>query len=200
MTASPYRSHECHGGCLRFQHRGRRGAAGGFVGSLAGQVVGDAEGIHQGISIGEALDNDIVGGITAGVGSKLAAAHLSGMEAGAIEGAAGYAGQVVAGKLTGQPEQFSWADLVASTVGGAITAKVGLPTNTQDGESSGNFLEDLGGSLVNGTIDSETARLLGGDAANGRQIVEDAFGNALGNAAIAGIKHENAISEQKPSP
>ena len=32
---------------------------------------------------------------------------------------------------------------------------------------------------------------------NRRQIFEDAFGNALGNAAIAGIEHENQVAEQK---
>lgn len=60
----------------------------------------------------------------------------------------------------------------------------------------GTFASDVVGGLVNGAIDSETARLLGGQGANGRQIVEDAFGNALGNAAIAAI----SAPEDKQAP
>jgi LysM repeat protein len=175
------------------------GVTAGVAGNLAGQVVGDAEGVHQGISLSEAADAGIINGVTMGVGAGLEEAGVTGMEAAAIEGASNYAGQVVAGKLTGEPAPFSWANLVADTVGSALTAKVGLPTKTQlsEGMGTGHFFTDLAGGLVDGGIDSETARLLGGDAANGRQIAEDAFGNALGNAAIAGIEHENAVSQRQ---
>lgn len=183
-------------------------AIGGAVGNAAGQLVGDAEGIHQGFSWGEMLGAGLGAGITAGLGnaisggasitklagedSLIADAKIAGI--GAAGSVANYAGE----KLAGQPAHFSWANVAAAAISTEITAQVHLPTNTQltAGESSGHFVEDLGGSLVNGAIDSETARLLGGDAQNGRQIAEDAFGNALGNAAIAGIEHVNEVEAE----
>jgi YD repeat-containing protein len=179
-------------------------AIGGAVGNVAGQLAGDALGVHQGFSLGEALAGGLTAGATAGIGGAISSdsALLSAnggltAEGYALEGAADYGAGVAANKLVGQPQTFSWANLVASAVGSTLTGEAHLPTNTQlaQGESSGNFFEDLGGSLVNGAIDSETARLLGGNAANGNQIAIDAFGNALGNAAIAGIRTENARSQ-----
>lgn len=60
--------------------------------------------------------------------------------------------------------------------------------------AGGTFASNVVGGLVNGAIDSETTRLLGGRGANSRQITEDAFGNALGN--WAGQKLGAAIDQE----
>ncbi|MEN6534592.1 MAG: DUF2235 domain-containing protein [Bryobacteraceae bacterium] len=183
-------------------------AVGGFVGNVAGQLTADATGVQNGFSFSQALNAGLVNGITMGVGKGLTEAgsttswiaDVNGKlrPAGyALQGAAGYAGNVAAGKLTGQPTHFAWANLVADAVGSAVTGKLDLPTDTQlrAGFGTGNFLEDLKGGLVNGAINAETGRLLGGQAANGRQIFEDAFGNALGNAIVGEINHVEQRNE-----
>ena len=184
-------------------------AIGGALGNAAGQLVGDAEGIHQGFSWGEMAGAGLGAGITAGLageisgGAKIADlakdgamgyAKIAGI--GAASAAGNYAGE----KLVGQPAHFSWANVAAAAIGTEVTSALHLPTTLEQewGQvAGGSFAANVVGGLVNGTIDSETARLLGGDAKNGNQIAIDAFGNALGNAAIAGIEHENAVSEQK---
>jgi len=187
-------------------------AVGGAAGNAAGQLVGDAEGIHQGFSWGEVAGAGLGAGVTAGLSGAItggasiksladadtwaADAKLAGV------GAAGAIGSYAGEKLVGQPAHFSWANIAAAALSTEITAKLNLAGTLEQkmGQAVDNpFAENVVGGLVNGAIDSETARLLGGDAANGRQIFEDAFGNALGNAAIAGIQAENARSATKPA-
>jgi len=175
-------------------------AIGGLVGNMAGQLVGDALGTHQGFSLREALAGGLTTAATAGVGGMVnqAGGEFSTLADGsgnlrpagaALLGASGYASQEASNKVTGQPAHFAWSDMVASAVSAGVTADVGLPTSNQlqQGMGTGSFMQDLGGGLFNGALQSETTRLLGGSAANSGQIVRDAFGNALGNAAIAGI-------------
>ncbi|HET8635611.1 MAG TPA: hypothetical protein VFL96_02075, partial [Acidobacteriaceae bacterium] len=183
-------------------------AIGGAVGNAAGQLVGDAEGIHQGFSWGEVAGAGLGAGITAGLSGVVSGgeeiktlaseggfandARIAGIGASSVIG--NYAGE----KLAGQPAHFSWANVAAAAISTEITAQMHLPTTLEQkfGQAaSGEFGANLLGGLVNGAIDSETARLLGGDAQNGRQIVEDAFGNALGNAAIGEIEQQNARTE-----
>ncbi|MFC4527581.1 putative Ig domain-containing protein [Dyella halodurans] len=176
-------------------------AIGGFVGSVAGQITGDAEGISSGFSLTQALTSGLAAGLTAGIGSEIAS---TGSDSSALASAAGklkpagaallgagsYASNVVAAHITGQASQFSWAGVVASAVASGLTAEAGLKGGAlqQLGDSSGSFTRDVAGGLMSGALDKETSQLLGDDrTSTWSQIGEDAFGNALGNAAIAGM-------------
>jgi len=174
-------------------------AAGAAVGNAAGQLVGDAEGIHQGFSWGEVAAAGLTAGATAGIGSAVASeggdfsilAHSNGTPTTfgyAVEGAADYVAGVGANKLVGEPTHFSWAGAVANAVGSAVTSAAHLPTKSDNllNSSVGQAFE---GRLVDDVVTRETSLALGDNHVQSwQQIAEDVFGNALGNAAIAGIK------------
>ncbi|WP_017462622.1 putative Ig domain-containing protein [Dyella ginsengisoli] len=174
-------------------------AIGGFVGSVAGQLTGDMLGVSNGFSFGEALGAGLGAGFTAGLGglasggeslaalekaNTLAAdARIAGV--GAAGAIGGYAGE----KLAGQQAHFSWANVAAAAVSAEATSLSGLPgkLDQQFGLSNSTFGQNVVGGLVSGAVSSETARLLGGHGANSGQIVRDAFGNALGSAAMTAL-------------
>jgi YD repeat-containing protein len=172
-------------------------AVGGFAGSVAGQLTGDALGVSHGFSLTQALTSGLEAGITAGLGTVISGAGDAFFAAGqytpagaALYGASAYASQAAAGDITGQPEHFSWAGLVASAVASGLTAEAELPGGAlqKAGLASDSFGENLAGGLLSGGLDRETSKLLGDDrVASWDQVGEDAFGNALGNAAIVGI-------------
>lgn len=183
-------------------------AIGGFAGSAAGQLAGDAMGIHQGFSFDEAMVGGLSAGLTAGIGGEISGA--GGMLANAngtlrpagaaLFGAGAYASGVAAAKVTGQAEHFSWAGLVASAVASGVTAEAGLPGGALQrvGNTSGSFAQDLAGGVLSGALNRETSRLLGDNrVSNWASVGEDAFGNALGNAAIAGINDYDAGQQLK---
>jgi hypothetical protein len=185
-------------------------AIGGAVGDAAGQLAGDALGVHQGFSWGEVAGAGLGAGITAGLAGEISGGQTIAQlhDAGGIAndariagiGAAGAIGSYSGEKLVGQPAHFSWASIAAAAVGTEATTALSLnSTLTQKwGQAAGgSFVGNVVGGLVNGAIDSETARLLGGDAANGNQIAVDAFGNAVANAAVAGIETTNAQNEAR---
>ncbi|MGN2250163.1 putative Ig domain-containing protein [Frateuria sp. GZRe14] len=182
-------------------------AAGGFVGSIAGQVVGDAMGVSHGVSLKQALGSGLAASITAGLsgyvsgGSNLAALKEAGNYTAIAEmGAAGSVGGYLGNRFVHEPAHFSWANVAAAAISTTATAAMGVPTalETRWGTTeAGDYMAKVGGNLFDGAVESETARLLGGDAKNGRQIVEDAFGNTLANATMAtinGYQHRQAHS------
>jgi large repetitive protein len=177
-------------------------AVGGFAGSVAGQLTGDALGVSHGFSFGQALTAGFAAGLTAGIGGEIGAAgsktSLLADSSGslrpagaAVFGAGAYASGIGAAKVTGEATHFSWAGLAASAMASGVTAEANLPSGAlqKAGLTSGTFAGDVAGGLLSGGINRETAQLLGDHhVGSWASIGEDAFGNALGNAAIAGIK------------
>ena len=99
-----------------------------------------------------------------------------------------YAAQAAAADVTGQQSHFSWAGLVAASLASGVTDAASLPSQPLQaaGQSSGSFATDLEGGLLSGAIDRETSKWLGDNRTQSWESVgEDAFGNALGNAAVA---------------
>jgi hypothetical protein len=108
--------------------------AGGVAGSVAGQLTGDALGVSHGFSLTQALTSGLAAGITAGLGAEISGGGTALYAGGqytpagaALYGASAYASQAAAGDITGQPEHFSWAGLVASAVASGVTAEAELP-------------------------------------------------------------------------
>ncbi|MGO4502617.1 putative Ig domain-containing protein [Dyella sp. 2YAF14] len=185
---------------------GGLGAAfvGGMLGNAAGQLTGDALGVSKGFSFGQM----IAGGLTATAGSEFgsllrgagyfaSASNAFTPEGAGILGAGNYAAGIAADKVTGQSEHFSWAGLVASVVSSSATAAANLQGGVMQsmGLSSG-IGNDIAGGLMSGALNHETSKLLGDNHVQGwGQIAEDAFGNALGNAAIAGMNSPSSAQQ-----
>ncbi|MDR3443766.1 putative Ig domain-containing protein [Dyella sp.] len=181
-------------------------AAGGFVGSLAGQAAGDAMGVSHGFSLTAALTSGLASGLTAGIGGAIGGqgddfsivansqGHLEPVGAGLLAGGQ-YASNSLVSKVTGQASHFSWAGLISTAVTSGITADAGLVSEPLQGLglSSGSFGGDLAAGILSSGVSRETTKLLGDDhVASWGQTLEDAFGNALGNAAIAGMSSPGA--------
>jgi hypothetical protein len=188
-------------------------AIGGFVGSVAGQLTGDALGVSHGFSFNQALTAGLAAGLSAGIGGEISAAGKSGASIlanskGAMQpvgqalfGAGAYASQVGAAEITGQPEHFSWAGMAASAIASGLTAEAGLKSETLQkiGLGSDSPLGNLEGGLLSGGINREASLMLGDDhVSSWKSIGEDAFGNALGNAVIGGIKAYEATNAPNP--
>ena len=116
-------------------------------------------------------------------------AHELTFAGGAIEGAGAYAANVVGSHLVGQSSQFSWAGLVAATLaGGSVAALKVTPVGQQVGQSTGSFLGDVGAGVLRGEIASQVSRGLGDKRGTSTDaVLEDAFGNALGNAVVRSL-------------
>ncbi|NKZ39876.1 LysM peptidoglycan-binding domain-containing protein [Oleiagrimonas citrea] len=204
-------------------------AIGGFVGNIAGQLAGDALGTHHGFSFGEALVGGLTTAAGAGIGeaisgsgsatSALAKANGALRPAGAaLLGASSYASNATASKLLHQPTHFSWAGLVASGVAAGLTNASGVNrlggtdnatttsasssmAGTVTTQSSGTFESNIASGFLSGAIDREASIALGdGRVPSWEQIGEDAFGNALGNAAVhklTQVSEERRLKEQR---
>src|SRR5690606_10981186 len=108
----------------------------------------------------------------------------------AVVGASSYVGTYEAGKVTGQPAHFSWAGLVANAAGSAVAGKFG-PTNEQAhaGDQGDMFWSRVEANIAQDVTTRETSVMLGDHHVQSwQQVGEDVFGNALGNAAVAGIE------------
>lgn len=171
------------------------GAAAGAAGSAAGQLAGDALGTQNGFDWGQVAVGAVGGAIGGAVASKLVGANA--FARGATEGAASYVGTYETDKLVGEPAHFSWAGLVANAVGSGAAAEIG-PTAAERkaGITSGTLAEKIEANAVQDVVTRETSVALGDNHVQSwQQIGEDVFGNALGNAAIAGINHYEAIQQ-----
>lgn len=170
------------------------GAAGGAVGAAVGGALGSALGVSS-FSWRNVAAGAVTGAITAGV-----ATGLSGVNAlntagqlntwgRAIQGAANYGGSVIANAAMGNNTHFSWNAVAASAVGAAVSAQVGGRVPTIQGGSAGSGLvNNFTGYFVNGAVNASANRLFGFGRQDWSGIAADAFGNALGNAAVGSIQ------------
>jgi hypothetical protein len=201
------------------------GFVGGAVGSIASQAIGSAMGVAS-FSWKQVAVDGITNAVTAGATSWLSGAGKAANTASkfytvaddgtralttlgrAAQGAISYGGSIVANAAVGRDTNFSWNAVAASVVGSYASAKTGgrLPV-TQGGTSSGNFISDFGGLLVNGAVNATARRAMGLGKQDWGQIAIDAFGNALGNAAVGKIQSwqanraadRNAVRSGMPS-
>ena len=172
---------------------------GGFAGSVASQLVGKSAGWVDSFSLRNAVASGIGAGLTAGLAGKFggSTAQLMAESEGAarIAGSAlgSAVGNYVGGKIAGvQDTSFSWRAIAAGAVSSVITARanqvLGLDAAKAFG-GTGQIGQDVVGGLVGGVVSLHTRRTAGfDDPVNYGQIVADAFGNALGNAASVGIQ------------
>jgi hypothetical protein len=111
---------------------------------------------------------------------------------------AGGVSSYAASRAIGVDASFSWRSIAANAVSAAISTGIGdkLGWNpTTDAGGSGEFWHDMGNGMLSGAMRLHTSRAMGiGDDVDYRSLAADAFGNALGNAAIRGIR-ESAATE-----
>ncbi|MHB1059978.1 MAG: LysM peptidoglycan-binding domain-containing protein, partial [Rhodanobacter sp.] len=189
------------------------GAVAGAAASVAGQLAGDAMGVHQGLSLGEVAVGAVGGAIGGGVSAELsssdsafgttftegAGANGLNIYGNAVVGASSYAGTYETAKVTGQATHFSWAGLVASAVGSAVGGKLGSTNeDVAAGRLGSNYWGNIGANAAQDVVTREVSVGLGDHHVQSwEQVGEDVFGNALGNAAIAGINAYEAHSNQQ---
>ena len=177
------------------------GAVAGAAGSIAGQLTGQAEGIQQGFDWGAVAKGAIGGAIGGGVAAEIGgadAASTFGSDSGnglniwgnVVEGAADYVGNDVAAKLTGEPEHFSWAGLIASAVSSAVAGEIG-PTKAQNdiGLTGEDYIKNIGARAVGDVVNREVSVTLGDNhVPSWSQVGEDILGNAIGQPIGDAIK------------
>jgi large repetitive protein len=188
------------------------GALAGAAGSAASQVAGNAMGTQHGFDWGQVALGAVGGGIGGAVASELSSsstfgttftegAGANGLNAygNAVAGAATYAGNYEASKLLGEPTHFSWAGLVASSVGSAVGGELGSTrADVSAGRLGSNYWGNIGANAAQDVVTREVSEGLGDHHVQSwEQVGEDVFGNALGNAAIAGINGYEARSSQQ---
>lgn len=179
------------------------GALAGAASNAAGQIVGDMLGVHQGFSFGELAVATAGGAVGGAMSSELGSASFFTQGAGAnglnaygnaLSGAAGYAATYEATKVTGQAAHFSWAGLIASSAGAAVGGKLGSTNeDVAAGRLSSNYWGNIGANAAQDVVTREVSVGLGDNHVQSwEQVGEDVFGNALGNAAVAGINRYEA--------
>jgi len=187
------------------------GALAGAAGSAASQVAGNAMGTQHGFDWGQVALGAVGGGIGVAVASELSSsstfgttftegAGANGLNAygNAVAGAATYAGNHEASKLLDEPTHFSWAGLVASSVGSAAGGELGSTrADVSAGRLGSNYWGNIGANAAQDVVTREVSEGLGDHhVPSWEQVGEDVFGNALGNAAVAGISAYSAGHQQ----
>ncbi|WP_167285124.1 putative Ig domain-containing protein [Marilutibacter alkalisoli] len=169
---------------------------GAFAGSVAGQAVGSAMGVTS-FNWRNAFVAGASAMATAGLGAAIQGGQLGTLgktlndatwARAAATAVTGNVTSYAASRALGMEASFSWRSVAASAVSAAISTKLGdaMGLNpTPDVGGSGSFWKDMGNGLIGGTVGLHTRRAFGfGDDINYRNIAADAFGNALGNAAV----------------
>ncbi|MDT0926161.1 hypothetical protein RNS32_12665, partial [Staphylococcus pseudintermedius] len=145
-------------------------------------------------SLRSAVGSGLTAGFTAGIGSQLGSMGelIKNSQWGSVAGSAALtgAGGYVANRIAGVDTSFSWRGIAASAVSAGIGGKINQKLDTVldgPGISNGSINDTVGG-LVGGVVSLHTRRTFGfNDPVNYGSIAVDAFGNALGNAAVREI-------------
>lgn len=178
------------------------GAAAGAAGSIAGQLTGMALGVQKGFDWGQVAEGAIGGAIGGGITSELGSAGsvfasntaANGLNWGGdlLQGAASYVGNDIAAKATGESAHFSWAGLVASSLGSEASGALGItPTDHQIGITSDGYWAMLGARAVSDVVTREASVALGDKHVQSwAQIGEDVAGNAIGIPIGTALKND----------
>ncbi|WP_199609034.1 LysM peptidoglycan-binding domain-containing protein [Flocculibacter collagenilyticus] len=164
------------------------------AGSVAGQLTGMALGVQEEFSWGQVAVAGLSAGVTNGLVGDL------GTEAGytakligerALRGAVEYGTQHIASKMVGEPSSFSWANMAASAASSAV-----MPPPSRYGEQT-NIMTDVVKNIAGSGVAYATKKLVNNEGSwNGKQVVADAFGNAIGNSIAAGMQREQAKTNE----
>ncbi|NQY38274.1 MAG: hypothetical protein HRT37_25735 [Alteromonadaceae bacterium] len=181
------------------------GAIAGAAGSIASQVVGIGLGQQEGFNWGQvamaAVGGGIGGGISeaAGVGNieqsikgvktSLTTLNKAGSQyvlnglGRAVTAAGSGVGVAAVSKVINGHSGFSWANIAASAASASIGGR--LPG---EGLNTNGFGNDLLMGIAGSAVGYGVNRAFGGDRSwNGRDVVVDAFGNAIGNSIVQGL-------------
>jgi hypothetical protein len=171
------------------------------VGSAVSQGLGSAAGVSS-FSWRQVAVDGISAGITAGMGSylsgvgKLTTTAANGVatlnSAGrVVQGLASYGGSVVANATVGRDTNFSWNAVATTAVSSYLGSELnpnGSVSLTDGTTDAGRFFNNFAGGYLDGGINATARRVMGGGKQDWRQVAVDAFGNALGNAAVGKIQ------------
>jgi hypothetical protein len=161
-----------------------------------GSAMGQGSFSWRGVAAGA-----VAGGLTAGASSLISSgASAGGLLATApnqfttlgkvVQGVAGYGASVVGNATAGLDTAFSWNAVAASAVGSFASAKLGGRVGQLEwGGSSGNFMKDAAGYFVNSASHATARRAMGLGSQDWDGMAVDAFGNALGNAAVGKLRN-----------
>ena len=179
------------------------GAVSGAAGALAGQAVGSTMGVAS-FSWRNVAAGAVTGALTAGLASTGAIGRVADALGGSrfVQGAVGaVASNLVSqagNRIAGIDTSFSWRSIATSAVTAGLTASampmIGKAFKIDLATQGGQRIADKVGGTVGGIVGLHVRRQFGiGGDVDYRQIVTDAFGNMLGNAASG--KHEQWASE-----
>ena len=188
---------------------------GGFVGSVASQLVGKAIGAVDSFSLRNAFASGLTAGVTAGAGAALQAAGTVAGQAVSnsskltplgrgIQAGTTAIGSYAANKLAGNKASFSWRNVAVSAVSAYAGSRAGLDSiNPLDGgTTTGSIVNDTIRGIGHAGVAYGVGKLIqkGDDRPswNFNQVAMDSFGNALGNAAVAGLRDaEETVARNK---
>ena len=197
-------------------------ALGGAAGSAASQGVGMGMGVVDKFSWNQVALAAVGGAISGGMNEALgvgAKVDILGSHSGkllttvqkttqggtqialsnvgrAVSAAASSIGSAGANKVITGHSGFSWANVASA----AVTASLGgrLPGETTTGL---NLIDDFVGGVGRSAVGYGVNRAFGGDRSwNGRDVVVDAFGNAIGNSIVGKLQQterDKKLAEQK---
>ena len=191
------------------------GAIAGAAGSIASQVVGIGLGQQEGFNWGQvamaAVGGGIGGGISeaAGVGNieqsikgvktSLTTLNKAGSQyvlnglGRAVTAAGSGVGVAAVSKVINGHSGFSWANIAASAASASIGGR--LPG---EGLNTNGFGNDLLMRVASSAVGYGVNRAFGGDRSwNGRDVVVDAFGNALGNSIVSGLSKPPSLTAKE---
>lgn len=177
---------------------GTQVAIGSAVSQGAGSVAGvtsfswkqvAVEGISAGITAGFGQWARGVDALTKG-GEVVNGVQQLGTAGRVAQGLVSYGGAVVANATVGRDTYFSWDGVAATAIGSYIGAKIGIEETlpvTDGATQFGRAINDFAGGYASGLFSATSRRMFGLGEQDWRQIGVDAFGNALGKAAVRGI-------------
>jgi hypothetical protein len=164
------------------------GAIGGAAGSVASQIVGNAIGVQDGFSWKGVAAGAIGGGIGAFAGGPLTGMlEKAGLAGNTLLAArAGISGALSQGVLvaTGLQEKFNWGAVAGAAIAAPIANGIG---NAVRGAVDGP-LGGLVGNFAQGVTRNIIVTGMSGGKINFANIAADAFGNAIGNSIVDGMR------------
>jgi hypothetical protein len=199
--------------------------AAGVLASSASQRVGKALGVVDHFSLRSSMGEGIANAITFGISSWAQSAANAAAKAAEVAKTAGQAtkaagmsrylrgslqalgnagASVVGDRLAGvEGASFSWRAVAANVVSAAITKGITheLRFGGENLSARREFAENLTTGFVGGVVSTHVRRKLGfDDEINYGVTLADAFGNALGTAAVMAIRAENARAKVDVGP
>ena len=189
---------------------GLSAAASTAIASTVTSAVGSSLGVSS-FSWRSIASNAVSAGLTAGLGAYLGKpGKFSNLKTPGtnnlnplgrmVQGIGNYASGVVANAAAGRDAHFSWKAVAATAVGAYLGAKLPIDklkivnSNSDWGQVANGWIQGL----AYGGLAAGVRQAVGLGEPNWRQISIDAFGNALGNAAVRRARTASTLSSLTP--